>query len=298
MKRRVFQGKNGHEYTVYKDSRGILIFEADPDTYMDIVTLPATVDVSFGVIIYNQTIQTLYFTIVGSGAGWSWSAKKQLGSIASGANLKINVKSLGTRSKPASATDDAITLTFEAYSDAGYTILVGTYVINVTYHWINSAALTVLYNDDMETWPAGWTGWGYESVVQSTEFALSPTRSMRCRLDAMAGTYELYVYKTYNVPACTRAYMIANVKYRGTSGTLPTHRVWAFRLSKAGVVIANSGETPEIMVGGNTTTTNWFRMVGLVTPNQSASYRMEGKYQTTGGVIDTFYDDIMVVYEP
>jgi len=148
-----FIAPDGREYVAFRALNGNIVIALDPHAYQDIVSMPSTIDVSFAVKVYNYTVATLWFTVEGSGGGapWSWASAVQLGACGSGANIIRHVPSLGTRDKPASATVDATILTFRAYSDDEYTIEVGSgYPIVVSYHWIDSSAMSLLDEDNFD----------------------------------------------------------------------------------------------------------------------------------------------------
>ena len=141
--------KDGKIYVGYKLPNGKIVLALDPDAYQDIVDMPDPIVIGFGVRVYNYSTATLWFTVEGSGGGWTWAGADQLGSVASGQNAAFRVGSIATRAKPASATTDSVTLLFTAYSDA-YSTDVGTYPLIVSYHWIDSDAMSLLDLDNFD----------------------------------------------------------------------------------------------------------------------------------------------------
>ncbi|GAG53962.1 unnamed protein product [marine sediment metagenome] len=279
--------KDGRVYVGYRLPNGKIVLALDPDSYQDIVDMPDPIVIGFGVGIFNYTTDTLWFTVEGSGGGWSWAGATQLGSIASGDNLMFRVGSIATRVKPASATTDDVTLMFTAYSDA-YVTEIGTYPVIVSYHWIDSAAMTLLSLDDFETGTLeGWTQSGWTGIAIATDYALSHGKSAKAEKYVLndSGTWTGSIRKTFAVPAATEAYLIANVKYVGyikQTQTFPA-RVQAreMRISKAGSIIVRTGTSPYLLNQPSTVTdrqTNWLRMVAPIDVDETAQYRLETPY--------------------
>ena len=306
MKRRIFVTNHGTEVVAYKTPKGVLMFEVDPDAYMDIVNMPLSIDVSFGVQIYNYTAMTLWFTAKGSGAGWSWASAKQLGSIGPGSNKIFNIKSLGTRSKPSNAVDDDITITFNAYSDSGYTNQVGgDYNINITYHWIDSIGMTLLDLDDFDD--GTLEGWSIEahwsSFAINTSYVLSPPNSALAQKNYTGSIEDTAILrKTFNVPSCSEAFLIVNFKFGVYDNPPYPQDFWVkeVQIRKETSIIVRTGNDPHIIKrhAAGTQYTNWFRMVAPMTPNESASYKIAVPYRIYGDYwIRMWLDDIKAVYQ-
>ena len=307
---------DGKEFVAFRASNGNIVIALDPHAYQDIVGMPATIDVSFGTQVYNYTAATLYFTIEGSGGGapWSWGSAQELGSITTGLSKLFHVPSLGSRSKPASAVDDGIVLTFRAYSDAGYTEEVGSgYPIVVTYHWIDSDAMTLLDLDDFDADSTeDWTASVWSYITPSGTYVLSAPRSAKTSDDIVGGTVDVigYISKTFTVPAATTAYLIANVKYEGwmSTGQTSEAKIWVteMRISKAGAIIVRTGTTsPYIMSQPYNIydkQTNWFRIIAPIDVGEAAEYRLETAYYLCANAgkvtrLNAYYDNLKVVYE-
>lgn len=305
--------KDGKIYVGYKLPNGKIVLALDPDAYQDIVDMPDPIVIGFGVRVYNYSTATLWFTVEGSGGGWTWAGADQLGSVASGQNAAFRVGSIATRAKPASATTDSVTLLFTAYSDA-YTTDIGTYPVIVDYHWIDSDAMSLL---DLDNFDGGtledWTqsNWGGTAFAISTDYVLSSPNSARnsryIYLDS--GTWTGYIKKTFTVPAATEAYLISNVKYVGyvQSGQsyAPKVQVREMRISKAGSIITRSGSDPYVMNQDNLTQdkqTNWLRMIAPIDVNETAEYRLETVYYLHSNFsnkqsrLRAYHDDLKVVY--
>lgn len=316
-----FKTPDGKEYVAFRAPNGNIIVALDPDAYQDIVSMPATITTSFAVKIYNYTIATLYFTVIGSGAPWSWASAVQLGACASGANIIIHVPNLGTRSKPAAATVDGITLTFHAYSNAGYTVEVGSgYPVVVSYHWIDSTAMTLLDLDNfdggtLEGWAAITSGGPALTFAINTGYVLSSPNSAMVEIGTVFSPYTVvyteYIYKSFIVPAASIAYLIANVKYalfsHWSDNNTSFSNVQELQIRKAGAIIQRSGPTPYIAaITGLADTdvnvqTNWLRMVAPISVNATAQYEIATVYQMYSGGssqqrLRVYHDDLKVVY--
>jgi len=333
-------------YEVYKvrdsEAKGYIILAVDdPHSYQDILDMPDPINVSFGIRIFNYTATTLYFTAQGSGsenagAKWTWGAVQQLGSIGSGANSYFTLSNLGSRVKPASAVDDSITITVRAYSDAGYTTEVGSgYPILITYHWIKSDTLTLLDLDNfdggtLENWAVaaseGGNDAGYPTLAIDTSYVLSsPNSALMYHRKYLAPhttvTFQGYIYKTFNIPACTKAYFLGNIKIRGGNANagpsstrtsdveilqmcygagdtiLSELRNRVFYLQQTGV--------PPVWWYH---TTNWVRWLGVLPVNQAIEVRLRIRHTLSTTVSNGYqagesrsynwFDDLKVVYEP
>ncbi len=303
--------KDGRVYVGYRLPNGKIVLALDPDSYQDIVDMPDPIVIGFGVAIFNYTTDPLWFTVEGSGGGWSWAGATQLGSIASGSNETFRVGSIATRTKPASATTDGVTLIFTAYSDA-YITEIGTYPVIVSYHWIDSDAMTLL---DLDNFDAGtledWTQSGWSSLGVATDYVLSSPNSAKAErgIAMSSGTWTGIIKKSFTVPAATVAFIIANMKFVGyvKSGQTASARVEAreMRISKAGSIIARTGASPYLLeqpYNVQDKQTNWLRMVAPIDVNETAEYRLEivyFLYSSSGSRVTrlrAYYDDLKVVY--
>jgi len=305
--------KDGRIYVGYRLPNGKIVLALDPDAYQDIVDMPDPIVIGFGVRVYNYSTETLWFTVEGSGGGWSWAGVDQLGSVASGQNAAFRVGSIATRAKPASATTDSVTLIFTAYSDA-YITDIGTYPVIVSYNWIDSDAMSLL---DLDNFDGGtledWTqsNWGGTAFAISTAYVLSSPNSARNSRHIFldSGTWRGYIKKTFTVPAATEAYLISNVKYVGyvqSGQSFRSHvQVREMRISKAGTIITRSGSDPYIMAQDNLTQdkqTNWLRMIAPIDVDETAEYRLETVYYLHSSQsnlmsrLRAYHDDLKVVY--
>lgn len=325
--------RNGMKYVPYRTEKGSIILALDPDSYQDIVDMPDPIVTSFGIQVYNYTTITIYIKMGGAGTGWNWATPPQLGSVASGGNVYFIAKDLGSRAKPGSAVDDSITLTVRAYSDAGYTLEIGDgYPIIVTYHWLNSAAMSLL---DLDNFDGGTLeGWsvvaenGTDPVIEiATDYVLSAPNSCRAgnyKFGAMdVSGYQLLarIEKTFAVPACTKAYFICNAKMKmesyGGSWNNPNNGGLAWSLMA--IAYGAGTGTPVTYLGGNQYLyswygnmfsapgpkySNWQRLVGPLPTNQSVD--VKARFGATRWVTYAesdayfrqrcYFDDLKVVY--
>lgn len=158
--------------------------------YTDIVSMPDPMLLGVTIHYYNQSDGTLYMKIYGSGTGWS-SNSVQLGSLTTGTNDWYNLDNFLSRSKPASATTETITLTLKGYSDAGYTTEVYSFSRSVTVIFIKSDDGTWT-TDDEDNFDDGTTmGWSGNALGLgvSAAFALSPPYSLYGYSAAGGGIY-------------------------------------------------------------------------------------------------------------
>ncbi|GAH50699.1 unnamed protein product, partial [marine sediment metagenome] len=230
----------------------------------------------------------------------------------SGANKYIHVPSIGSRDKPASAIDDNTVLTFRSYSDAGYTTEVGDgYPIVVTYHWIDSDDMTLLDEDDFDDGTLqDWVkSADYASFAIDTAYVLDPLYSAKGSKgvgdDSASGT--AYIKKTFDVPAATRAFLIANVKFGVRNSDFRDHaQIRELRISKAGTIITRTGTSPYLLSVSDPTGTfytNWLRMIAPIDVNESAEYRIEVVYSIYSrgsgdpAFMYVWHDKLKVVYE-
>ena len=77
--------------------------------YADIVSMPDPMLLGVTIHYYNHSDGTLYMKIFGSGTGWS-SNSVQMGSLTTGNNAYYNLDNFLSRTKPAAATTETITL--------------------------------------------------------------------------------------------------------------------------------------------------------------------------------------------
>ncbi len=301
--------KDGRVYVGYRLPNGRIVLALDPDSYQDIVSMPDPIIIGFGSKILNYTTATLWFTIEGSGGGWSWASATELGSIAPGSNKKFRVGAVATRAKPASATTDNVTLIFTAYSDE-YITEAGTYPVIVSYHWIDSDAMALLDLDDFDDATLqGWAqngDWG--SFGLATNYVLSSDYSAYAYRVCAYSSYNkpnACIYKSFAVPAADEAYLICNVKYATwfTGGTGSTAgAVREVRIQKGAEVLVRTGDIPYLINTTGAVYLNWIRMVAPISVDETAEYRLVTDYYVASGHsaryrhLAAWYDNLKVVY--
>lgn len=150
--------------------------------YTDIVDLPDPVLLGVTIHYYNHSDGTLYMKIFGSGTGWN-SNSVELGALTTGTNNYYNLDNFLSRTKPASATTETITLTLKGYSDAGYTTEVYSFSRTVTVIFIKSddGSWTTDYDNNfddgtVQDW-AQYLGWAADFGVK-TDYVLSAPYSL------------------------------------------------------------------------------------------------------------------------
>jgi len=324
-------------YEIYKvrdpNMKGHIILAVDdPHSYQDILNMPDPINASFGIQIFNYTAVTLWFRAQGSGSEdggtkWTWGSAQSLGSIGAGANAYFALLNLGSRVKPASAVDDNVVITIRAYTDAGYSNEVGDgYQILITYHWIKSDDLTLLDLDAFDT-DASLEGWSLvhetgnlapnPTLALNTSYVLSSPNAAMLNQYFDGSTYtssrtlRSRIEKAFTVPACTRAYIIANAKFWGyispaTSGPWVRWTRYEVVVGTESCIIQGILASASAASGVLNLYTNWQRAVCLVPVNATTTILVRIEYQggTTGGSAQntyqsrTWFDDLKVVYEP
>ena len=143
--------------------------------YTDIVGMPDPILLGITVHYYNHSDVNLYMKMFIDGPSpWSSNAV-ELGLLNSGSNTYINLDNFTSRTKPASATTEALTLTLRGYSDAGYSILLYEFTRSLTVVFIKSddGSWTT---DFLNNFDGGTVeGWDIQTVLDG---GLSPTRAI------------------------------------------------------------------------------------------------------------------------
>jgi len=273
----------------YVEFAAVDIQAIDPQLYMDIRDMPATISqITFFFSIVNNTGQTLYFKVsgVGSPTGWTWASPKLLGSLANGARARYFWPG-NSRTKPASELlGETVSLKIEGYTDSGYTIKVGEKNVSYTFDWIDSGDGTwttdVLNNFDDGT-VQGWAGSAGTTVAASTKKYLSPNYS----LQHATLTGNRYIYRTITVGSGSKAYAIINF--------LTDHTAIKFRHVYL-VAYAKYYYAQDDSLGYTLTITLiniWYRAVVPLTPNTTTEIQIG---DVTSGASPNFYlDDFKVI---
>lgn len=189
--------------------------------YTDLVSLPDPVKLSLIARMYNQDSIGLYFQVEGTGTGWTFTTHSH-GLIASGANAYHNIPAFGSKTKPASATEEYVTITLKAYTDAGYTSLRWSFARTILLVYIDSAdgswTTDELDNFDDAT-VQGWarvneTNVDSSSFAVSTDYALSPAYSLKTQWTSTNPSVSTRgrIYKSFTTPAQNQVFAIIDVR--------------------------------------------------------------------------------------
>ena len=153
--------------------------------YRDINSMPNPMLLGLTCRIFNWDSVSLYFKIRGSAAGYTFTTKS-LGILGASTDKYYNCDQFASREKPASALEEDIVVSIDAYTDAGYTILKWTFDRTVHVMFINSSdgSWTFNYNDNFDDgtvmgWASRYTGGAAISCVASTDTVVSPSYACR-----------------------------------------------------------------------------------------------------------------------
>ena len=167
--------------------------------FIDYSNLPDTIQHTFFITIRNQSVSNLYFKITSFISNWTVTSPTdgKLGEVGSGATSAFVVTI--SRSKPATETIDTGYLRIEAFTDSGYTNLVGYVDLNVT-----------IYIEDLENWTDVIIN-SFDDGTQQ-EWSLSGGLSISNDRSIETGGYSIktstvaggattfYIYKTITLP--------------------------------------------------------------------------------------------------
>jgi len=213
------------------DAVKLLDMKVFPKTvYTDIVNMPDPMLLGLTIHYYNHSDTGLYMKIFGSGPS-PWSSNSvELGLLASGSDAYINLDNFLSRTRPASETTEAVTLTLRGYTDAGYSTLAYTFARDTTVVFIKSddGTWTTDEEDNFDGGTVeGWTivnelnndgGAGYPMIAVATDYVLSSPNSckgtQRSRVGApvsrqLRGRME----KQFTTPNKTTVYAIFNLRF-------------------------------------------------------------------------------------
>jgi len=163
--------------------------------YRDIVNLPDPVLLGLTVRYFNYDDVDLYFKVTGSAVGYTFGTVN-LGLLADGTDAYINLDEFASRAKPTVETEEIITITLKAYTDAAYTNLKWTFNREVHVQFINSndAAYTTDYSNTFDDGTVQeWAGNGTDFGV-ATDYVLSAPYSLK-----QTGVYGYPLYPTYDI---------------------------------------------------------------------------------------------------
>jgi len=264
--------------------------------YADIVNLPDPVKLGLTVRIFNYDDVTLYMKVDGYDSSWSLTSN-ELGAVGSGGNAYYNLDEFGTRARPASETDDAITVRLRAYTDSGYTNLKWTFERSVHVSFIKSDdgswTLDELDNFDDGT-VQGWsgTGSGDGPPVVATDYVLSPPYSLKMTAWFTSFTLTQYIYKTFSTPDKAKVFAIADSRFSHGAGHSWIHR---FSLKVDGVTTLYIGSTAGYPV--TAPWNRWMRFVFPLPPNSTPEIRLrlDGQSGSHPWGLYQYLDDFKII---
>jgi len=255
--------------------------------YGDILNLPDPVTLSITFKAYNYDSVTLYFQITITGAGWTFPASTNLGSIISGANTQFHQDQYGTRAKPAAETTESLTLTLRAYTDAGYSNLKWTFVRTVTVWFIKSDdgswTQDILDNFDdggAHGWAAVVETGGTASGSVASDYVLSVPYSFR--VDGMKtasgpGELRYRIEKAITTPNRAKVLAIANLRFHDGANT----GIKKIDVLQDSTIIVEVGKPVDSNYTDYIPEARWLRIVIPLTPNVSITlkYVIDGYVQ-------------------
>lgn len=187
--------------------------------YTDLVNLPDPLYLGLSIRVFNYDDVTLYMRVDGYGTGWSFTTNN-LGSLASGANIRSTLDNFGTRAKPGAALTETITVRLRAYTDAAYTSLKWTYerVIDLVFIKSNDGSWIqdVLNNFDdgtVQGWARVREGGTSEDFTVATDYVLSAPYSLKLRgYSGSIYQWNGYIHKTFLTPDRAIVYAILDLR--------------------------------------------------------------------------------------
>lgn len=232
--------------------------------------------------------------LVSPPAGWT-ETDEQHGVLAVGADdyyLNDNC----TRTKPATDTEETVTLRITYYSDSGYSSELGHEDVSYTITYVDFTDGSYAVVDD-DTFETGLEGWTKTDVVDTSDFARVTTYSrsgvasmMHNPLTASAVSYLKKSFTTTNV---TRAYIRIWMYF--AAQTAPTECVVK--------IITDAGDVSSIRTlplandsspgGGSEIYEQWI-VIGAKLP-VNGTYEVQLYFLGEAGDAVLFYDDIRVV---
>jgi hypothetical protein len=277
--------------------------------YRDIVNLPNPALLGITAHYFNHDSVTLYFQITGAGAGYTFGTVN-LGSLAAGTDAFQDIDSFGSRALPTPSQltngemDEYVTLTLNAYTDAGYSNLKWTFTRTVDIHWINSAdpsfTLDALNNFDDGTfdgWAAGNNGDPYTifSAALATNYVLSPPYSLELTAETPAGSSVTsnpvyWAYKQFTTPNATKAFAIIDMR-NDISGIAVLQNVQVLIGSTVYVEVVNTSGIIQ---------TKWIRMVIPLPMNTTFTIYIQASGTSTGNtdrLWHSWLDDLKIIHK-
>lgn len=196
--------------------------------YADVVDMPDPMILGVTIHAYNHSDSTLYMQISGSGpSGWNTNSVN-LNTMSSGAGAYFNLDNFLSRTRPASAITESVTLTLRGYSDSGYTTLIYTFQRTVTVVFIksNDGSWTTDFSDNFDDgtvdgWAANYSNFNLHGCSASasiaTDYVLSSPYSCKGTItgEVWYGNYGVCggeLYKSFTTGIHTTTYAIINVR--------------------------------------------------------------------------------------
>jgi len=267
--------------------------EVFPKTvYTDLVDLPDPLLLGLTIHYYNHSDSTLYMKIFIAGTNWS-SNSVELGSLASGTNAYKNLDNFSSRTKPASETTEALTLTLKGYTDSGYSDEAYAFSRTVTVIMIKSddGSWTEDESDNFNDGTVqGWDGenqYGYGgrldslSVAVATDFVLSPSYSLKMTAKDWYPSLDnvekrVAFYKAFTTPNRNTVYAIVNVRgFKWTYDT--TGGAWSKHIKitiDGNTVLVHIGTPYDVTHVNAAPREKWLRIVVPLTKNTTLTVKI------------------------
>jgi len=280
--------------------------------YRDIYNLPDPVILGMTIRYFNLDDVTLYFQITGSGAGYTFTPVN-LGSLGSGTNAYINLDNFVSRAKPSAGSltngelDEQITLTLNAYTDAGYSILKWTFnrIVSVKFINSNDPAFTVDFLNNFDDGTIqGWavaneqnnfTAGGYPSIAVSNAFSLSAPYSVRMEQACVSGTWVVRarLYKSFATPNRTHVYAIMNIRSTQVYGG--TEYLKRIEIQKDGTLLIYLGKGGDYVASHYVPINKWMRIVVPLPSNTTVEVRIVQEWYGNNTGFRLYMDDFTIV---
>jgi len=222
---------------------GVLAFpHNDPDIAVDYSGMSGTITLDQYIDLVNNSTIPLYFKIVatitdGDSSKWG-NISVNVGLVA--ASGKTSYKWQPTRVVPSAKVTEAIRISIQAYTDAGYSVLYGDDYADYHYYFFShSSGCTIIDFDDFEN---TWDGWvpspvGLGEIMEA--FAYTGAYTLRFveddtdnfEVDSSGQTIPIqtkYISKTFNTSGYVTAFLILHLTYfyNAASAPLPVIRIW------------------------------------------------------------------------
>ena len=277
--------------------------------YCDLRGSSDPMSLGMGVHMFNYDSVALYMQITGSGTGWtigSWN----LGSIGPGGNQYRVINGFATKPKKSGEGDDSVTVTLNAYTDAGYSDLKWTYNRVVSLFFLDSTdpswTTDELDNFDdgtVQGWNcfnSGFSGCGYATppacLVSTNVFRSAPYSMLKFCNHTSSWNYETSgFFKTFTLPDKDEIYMIADV-YLTHSGGGMSERGFFLEHGNTKPIPQTSDGVILNLVLENIPESAWRRLVARLPRNVTEELRVGFKCRYQGFTNNRFYmDDFKII---